>query len=64
MTFLSKSVSLPNKFTVPDIGTKNEDFVLGKTFIGLGKQGNLAPFVTTIMLPFGRAKLLTSKKKT
>lgn len=64
MTFLSKSVPSTNKFTIPDIKIKNEDFVLGETSIGLGKCGDLAPLATIVTLSFKEAKLLLDGKKT
>lgn len=64
VTFLLKSIFLPNKFTITDIKTKNEIFILGGAFIGLSKYGDLALFAITATLPFKGAKLLLGRKKT
>lgn len=64
MTSLFKSVSLLNKFTITDIKTESEDFVLGKAFIGSSRCGDSVLLATTTTLPFEGAKLLLGGKKT
>lgn len=64
MTSLSKFVLLSNKFTVPDIGIKNEDSVLEKASISSSRQDDSALLAITATLPFEEAKPLPGRKKT